>query len=444
MKKVYFMVASLLLSAGISAQTIQNGSLETWTSSEPDSWTTLDNLIGQASVAVPGCATIGGTTISESVTQGTTGAAEGSSYAKIQSLTLQGLSAYNIPDGVYSNMIDQYIQTTTQYSGVAFQYQTTLSGTDATGIFVNATKWNTTTNSADVVAQGYMAFTSNTTGWTKDTLYLSSWSGTPDTIEIMFASSLGSAITGTTAPTPTQDGTVMSVDDVQFLAPAAIADPATNLAASDVSNNANGTDLQVTFNAAADESTVSEYRLFATATGYSSQLVGWGAIPGGNGYYVSVTPDGSASYTVNFDAASNYFLDNSGTPSAAVIVENVPLEVVAWSVPDGTNANTGMISAASNSVILTSATGLESLSLASNEVRVYPNPANSVVNFAFHKGSVAQTVQVFSLTGKLIASVPAQQVTSINVSQIDNGMYLYRVIGENNTVMMNGKFQVMK
>src|SRR5690554_8140817 len=62
-------------------------------------------------------------------------------------------------------------------------------------------------------------------------------------------------------------GSKLSVDNIVLGTVLSEADPATNIVASDISDNGDGSDLQVTFDAAANESTVSEYRVIVIEQG---------------------------------------------------------------------------------------------------------------------------------------------------------------------------------
>lgn len=62
-------------------------------------------------------------------------------------------------------------------------------------------------------------------------------------------------------------------------------------------------------------------------------------------------------------------------------------------------------------------------------VSIYPNPARDVI---FVGGSNVQRVEVFNVTGQMVAS---SMGTEINVSQLDSGMYFVRVTAEEGIVI---------
>jgi hypothetical protein len=55
----------------------------------------------------------------------------------------------------------------------------------------------------------------------------------------------------------------------------------------------------------------------------------------------------------------------------------------------------------------------------------YPNPSNGVVNF-YRPGSTEFTVQIYDMSGKLIAELESQKRTSWTAPS--KGLYVYRII----------------
>lgn len=430
MKKIYLSALALVFGVGINAQ-LQNGGFESWTASEADQWESLDAFATQLTGA-GGVVQIGGNNVTESVTESTTDPIEGSSNAQIQSFTLSNTPNAGIaPDGVYGNFVSQVVQTADKHEGVAFAYKADIQGTDAVGVFVNATK-----NGA-VVAQGYKVYTASSAAWVRDTVKLN-FSAAPDEIEILFASSFGTIISGTSAPATGVDGTIMEVDDVQLLAEPAFADPATNIAASDISDNGDGSDLQVTFDAAADESTVTEYRVIVIEQGLA--LADWSAVPAP--LYTVVTPDGSANYSVTLTSTDQYLASAGGTSVAPqAIAEDQPMDVYVYSIADGTNATANQIAGPSNTITLTSATS--SLFDLTKTVSVYPNPANDFVNFKVD-GLENGTITINSITGQEVVNASISGTEKVNVNHLNNGVYIYTVRNANGEVVKTNKLIIRK
>ena len=68
-------------------------------------------------------------------------------------------------------------------------------------------------------------------------------------------------------------------------------------------------------------------------------------------------------------------------------------------------------------------------------VRVYPNPATSMLNI---EAPVVVNVTVVSPDGKVV--MEQKQATSLNVSQLADGLYMIMIYDENNTLLRAEKF----
>ena len=78
------------------------------------------------------------------------------------------------------------------------------------------------------------------------------------------------------------------------------------------------------------------------------------------------------------------------------------------------------------------------------EVSVFPNPANSIINFNTTSLEVTKII-AYDLTGKLVATEFFELGKSkMNINHLSNGLYLYTVTGKNNQVLTTGKFNVSK
>ena len=436
MKKIYFLISGLLLSTGAMAQQVANGGFESWTSGAPDSW--YSGLTGAGAIDNDLTAVDGGTiTINGSagtpVTESTTDPAEGTSSVSLQSFSYAGGS--NLPDGLYGASMAQTITTTEQSPGVEFQYKTNLVANDTAFVYIEAkgAPGGGIGQNGDIYGIGALTITANSAVWVKDTAkiqYLPSASIT--SIEITFVSSKNGLYVGTP---PAVDGSIFELDAVSLLTAPVLADPVSNIVASDISDNGNGTDLQVTFDAAADEGTVSEYRIFVIDQGLA--LGDWSGAP--SAFYETVTPDGSASYTHTFSAASTYAADQGGSSVAPEpIAENIPMDVYVLSVADGTNANGDQVAGPSNTITLGSV-GLSAESI--SKAVVYPNPAQNQVNVitGFDNGSVV----INAVTGQVVANGTIANGTSkIDVSNLQNGVYIYTIRNNDGEVITTNKLVI--
>lgn len=128
--------------------------------------------------------------------------------------------------------------------------------------------------------------------------------------------------------------------------PLVVADAVTNVVASDVDNNGDGSDMNVKFNMAIDESTISEYRVMVVKEIDTAAFNLAVAEAVGMTGYTSVAPIGS---NIDFElpASAN---DVDGMP----VQEFTPYRVYILSMADGTNAQLNNLSTMSNHVELVS------------------------------------------------------------------------------------------
>src|SRR5690554_352122 len=215
MKKIYLSALALVFGAGINAQLV-NGGLETWTGGNPNGWDTYNELIGLVGGA-GGSATINGVDITASTTEGTGDAAEGNSYAKLQTWSLAGVSAAGIPDGFYPGIAEQTIATTTKFESIKFSYRATLVGGDAAVAFVTASGPGHDFGQ-NAIGQGLLPINANKAGWTEVTVPISWIEESPiDSIQILFASSANGVFGAALSPEPTADGTLFEIDNIEFI-----------------------------------------------------------------------------------------------------------------------------------------------------------------------------------------------------------------------------------
>lgn len=74
------------------------------------------------------------------------------------------------------------------------------------------------------------------------------------------------------------------------------------------------------------------------------------------------------------------------------------------------------------------------------KVNVYPNPANNIVNFELSNDENV-TVTMYSIDGALVKTVSAfQKLTAIDINDLDNGSYIYKVATLNGNIIKSGQF----
>lgn len=201
------------------------------------------------------------------------------------------------------------------------------------------------------------------------------------------------------------------------------ADVALNVLGQDAGNNQNGTDARLDFNAAADETTVLEYRsiVVKTAAAGSFDLAAAQALP--STAYKVVTPTGAPNYAEALDATTT---DSDGDP----IADNVDYTAFVMSVQNGSTSNEDNLSAPSASFMLTTALSLEEggldgvTSFFSNGQLVIDAGSNQELSFT-----------LFDLSGKIILDDQLNpNVNKFVVNQLSTGLYLVRLSdGKGNT-----------
>ena len=83
---------------------------------------------------------------------------------------------------------------------------------------------------------------------------------------------------------------------------------------------------------------------------------------------------------------------------------------------------------------LTITVGIDDHDLAGS-VKVFPNPANSMLNVQWAMGNEAATIELLDVTGKLLRTISATgETTGINVYSLADGMYFVRVTTEDGMV----------
>ena len=79
-------------------------------------------------------------------------------------------------------------------------------------------------------------------------------------------------------------------------------------------------------------------------------------------------------------------------------------------------------------------------------IRFYPNPASTTINFEFkdqvEKGTV---LQVFNFLGRQVLSIPVSgSRISVNVTDLIKGVYIFQVRTTNGRILETNKFQVSR
>lgn len=194
-----------------------------------------------------------------------------------------------------------------------------------------------------------------------------------------------------------------------------------NLAGADVSDNVNASDLEVRFDAAAEENEISEYRVFVVKQGAAFDQTTAEGI--GAASYFAQTPSGSANYTFTVNATLK---DTDGDD----VEQNTPYELYVLSVANGTDANLNALSTASDSVMLKDVLSVGELEAAN--VHVWNSGNQLTINGLTGKQTA---ISVYNLNGQLIESfTTADAKITRTLSTVASGTYVVKVSTDSATM----------
>jgi hypothetical protein len=113
---------------------------------------------------------------------------------------------------------------------------------------------------------------------------------------------------------------------------------------------------------------------------------------------ISVSPTVTTTYTVNVTSSAS-------CSSSAVVTVNV-----------------------------STCTGIDEL--VANNVTIYPNPNNGIINITLSSElSKNSTLEIYDAIGKLIVTEALSgELNTLNISNLSNGIYSFRVLNNNNMV----------
>src|SRR5690554_1628 len=419
MKKIYLSALALVLGVGINAQVL-NPSFENWTTGEPDDWTTL-NL----------ATTIGTVTDenSDPVTPAlevTTGATDGNSFITLTSFNLSGSTNQQVPNGDYGSIAYQDINSTDKYEDFSVDVMYDIKANDTAVITLQA--YDASDNLVGIGSEYFAGTQANLSTVTIPMQYF----GTVASYTMFIASSEGQIFQSVNSTIGV--GSKLSVDNIVLGTVLSEAEPVANVVASDISDNHDGTDLEVTFEVP-DETNIESYYVAVFASPYSgSNLAQQEGFMMANG--IEITPNGN-NQTHTFSASDVYWDVVGGSFADNPIVENVEFIVSVYS--KGATGYTGVITN-SNPVTLTSSVAVKKQI---KELNIYPNPASNFVNFEID-GLENGNVIINSITGQEVVNTTINNSKQVDVSNLNNGVYIYTVRNSNGEVVKTNKLIIRK
>jgi hypothetical protein len=89
---------------------------------------------------------------------------------------------------------------------------------------------------------------------------------------------------------------------------------------------------------------------------------------------------------------------------------------------------------ASVTVVVNTCTGIDELT--ENQISLFPNPSEGKVTISLNSASLSESysVEIYDAIGKLVASHKLNNETTINISSLDGGVYLFKIM-KNNTII---------
>lgn len=434
MKKLYFTVLAACAAFTMSAQT--NLSFENWNQGNPVDWDYFGQGTHMNAFQNAGDLTDDNGDPVVPSEEKTDVPTDGGSYVRMTSFLLSNsIDPQNLPDGPYGSVNYQLFSSTDKYEDVSFDVKYDVLGSDEALIFVQANDAN-----GDPVGQGYTQLTGSQANFSTETVTINYTTSEPIVeYEIIVSSSIGEVfnnVGGNPAPTP-EPGSILDVDNIVLGNIIIDAPNVSNVVASDISDNGDGSDLEVTFDVPNDESDIANYWIVA-----SDENITPGALPDPLTFFqnagIQSTPDGS-NKTVNFAAGDVYYYVDNGQAAQTPIVEDSLM--VVWVYVEGQNG-AGDVFKASNQITLTSqTTGIDSEALST--VKAYPNPAKNNVNFVVPNAE--GTLTITSVTGQTVVSQPVEnEVEKVNTHALNNGVYIYTVQDNAGQVIKTNKLVINK
>jgi hypothetical protein len=316
-----------------------------------------------------------------------------------------------VPGTTYD--MEVMISSTGSPAGYGFQ-MVALNGSN-----INAGSWTNAGSNTQIASAGTRSYVEHGGGISASNTFTTRWvAPSSGTGNVTFYSS-GNAVNGTGSTAG--DGASLNSVTVSEMVANVSAGTASNVSISDIGNIGNGTDVQVSFNAAANENTIGQYRIMMVkqANAASFNLAAAQAVAIGS--YSTVFPNGSSTYSPNLSPLAK---DVNG----ANITNGQTYVTYILSVADGTNANTNSLSSASNSLTLQGVAGM-AMAVTINDVG---NPGAPDLNVTFNKATTESTVAGYrvmlieSSNAAAFNLAAAQAVASANYAMVSpNGSANY-------------------
>ncbi|MBC8146919.1 MAG: T9SS type A sorting domain-containing protein [Bacteroidetes bacterium] len=215
------------------------------------------------------------------------------------------------------------------------------------------------------------------------------------------------------------DSTVLAGEGLIFSA-----DSVSNIIGTDIANNANASDISVSFQKAANENTISEFWVIIVPNSLALTFNLQAAQSLNINSVATITPNGA---NVNITLDSN-IRDAQGN----TISENINYVAYVLCKANSNFSNTDFLSGSSPIFMLTNTSGIER----------YNNPNNPIVYFSGNNIIIKQskaenlTLSLYNISGSLVyTSKSSESFISIPTGGFSKGIYLLRLLDEKGSVV---------
>lgn len=416
MKKIYLSILAVAVSTAMIAQT--NLSFETWDTGDPVDWNTSNALSADG--------TLSGTPVIEM----TDIPSDGGSYMRGETVELTDTQdSTNAPNGLYGGYAILSFASTDEYGSLTIDVKYDIQGNDEATVAIFGQDAG-----GNVIAVGVDFFTGNVTTFETVTVPINYTGTDPVAWTIIVSSSAESVLQN---QPPAELGSILDADNIVLN----LSNPApnvSNVVATDIDDNCNGTDLEVAFDVPGDETDIANYYLLVTTPDITPGLLA-DPLAAFQALGVQITPDGTNKTHV-FGATDDYYFVDNGQLAAATIAEDVELVVHVY--VEGQNGFDDVFNVSNPITLDCPGSGA---SLFENEIEsanIYPNPASNKVNFDFGNNTV-ETLTVTDMNGRTIETVTGNtSFVTVDVNGLENGVYFYNAVDNAGNIISANKFVV--
>ena len=231
----------------------------------------------------------------------------------------------------------------------------------------------------------------------------------------------GNAVNGNSS-TSGDGSDVKQVTISEFVNQVVTADAATNVIATDIADNGDGSDIQVQFTGAANETGIFEYRVYVVKASNAANF-DVTAAQAANDFTTVMTQGNSFSYSI-------MLAGNAQDVDGDLITNNTDYTIFVMSEPDGVDANLPSLSSGSNTFTLIDVTSTRSV--LADEANIYNISEQIVIDFPSLSKYQSISTQLFHINGQLIRQQNiTNHNTAISTLNLTKGFYFIQLRADN-------------